>query len=200
MTKALVPLLAAAALLAGCDGNGAQEAGPVPSAPASESGTTTSPPSTTQGEAGTTTQSSQPVTPRCSAGTTAVVLGSQQGAAGTIRTVWRIENTGSSPCRSFGYPGMDFHLSSGWADARVHRGGFADINAKPADIVVRPGRSFYFVSYWSDVTTESGPCQGFDRIKVTLPDNFNSARVSSSGCVNTDRVYVGPVTKTRPAA
>jgi hypothetical protein len=198
MPKALIAFLAAALLIAGCDGSGAQEAGPVPSTPETQPAGASAATTTTE-QTGTTTQSSASTTPRCSAGTTAVILASQQGAAGTIRTVWRIKNTSSSSCRSFGYPGMDFRLSTGWADVRVHRGGFADINETPSGIVVSPGRSFYFVSYWSDVTTDKGPCQEFDRIKVTLPDNFASARVSASGCVNPDRVYVGPVTNTRPA-
>ncbi len=37
-------------------------------------------------------------------------------------TVWRVTNTSSEPCRSFGYPGMDFHAASGWLDVQVHRG------------------------------------------------------------------------------
>jgi hypothetical protein len=198
MTKAPLALLLAALLVAGCDGNGAQEAGPVPTSPATEPAATNGATTTSQ-STGSATQVSAPLAPRCSAGATAVILASQQGAAGTIRTVWRVENTSSSSCRSFGYPGMDFRVSSGWADVHVHRGGFADVNEAPSGIVVRPGASFFFVSYWSDVTTNTGPCRQFDRIKVTLPDNFSSARVSTSGCVNVDRVYVGPVTKTRQA-
>ena len=39
---------------------------------------------------------------------------------------------------------------------------------------------------------------GFDRVKVTLPDNFVPARLAASGCLNPESVRVGPVTATRP--
>jgi hypothetical protein len=94
---------------------------------------------------------------------------------------------------------MDFHASSGWLNVRVHRGGFADINQPPARVVVGPGESLYFVSYWSDATTSTGPCKKFDRVKVTLPDNFVSAKIASSGCLNPESVDVGPVTESPPS-
>jgi hypothetical protein len=129
----------------------------------------------------------------CSSATSTVKQTSQQGAAGTIRTVWTAANTSSAPCRSFGYPGMDFHSSTGWMNEQVHRGGFPDINGAPASIVVQPGQSLRFISYWSDVTTSGGPCTQFDRVKVTLPDNTVSAVVTASGCVSSGSVDVGPV-------
>ncbi len=127
-----------------------------------------------------------------------VSLESTGGAAGTIRSVWRAQNVSGAPCRSFGYPGMDVHGPSGWLNLQVHRGGFADINGTPKHIVVRPGKSLYFVSYWSDVTTTTG-CTQFDQVKVTLPDNFVSNVISASGCLTPDSVDVGPVTTTVPA-
>jgi len=120
------------------------------------------------------------------------------GAAVTIRSVWRAKNVSGVACRSFGYPGMDVHGPSGWLNLQVHRGGFADINGTPKHIVVRPGKSLYFVSYWSDVTTTTG-CTQFDQAKVTLPDNFVSNIVTATGCLTPDSVDVGPVTTTAPA-
>jgi hypothetical protein len=55
------------------------------------------------------------------------------------------------------------------------------------------------VSFWGDVDTEAGPCKQFDRVKVTLPDNFTSARLDSSGCVDPGLVEVGPVTDAPPS-
>jgi hypothetical protein len=92
---------------------------------------------------------------------------------------------------------MDFRTSSGWLNVHVHRGGFPNINQPPARVVLRPGQSLYFVSYWNDVPTDAGSCKQFDRVKVTLPGNFVSARLTSSGCLNPLSVDVGPVT-TRP--
>src|SRR5438093_9425428 len=54
----------------------------------------------------------------CSGASARVQVASTQGAAGTISTLWRITNTAAAPCRSFGYPEMGFHTSSGWLDVR----------------------------------------------------------------------------------
>ena len=53
--------------------------------------------------------------------------------------------------------------------------------------------------YWSDVDSNTGPCKNFDRVKVTLPDNFSSAKVASTGCLNPSSVRVGPVSATPPS-
>jgi Protein of unknown function (DUF4232) len=195
MTKALISALTLASLAAGC-GGGAQVAGPVPTVPASSTQPAAATSTATESNA---TTASAPAPVLCSDRTVAIKVASQEGAAGTIRTLWRVKNTAQHSCRSFGYPGMDFHTSSGWLDIRVHRGGFADINQAPAPLVLRSGQALYFVSYWSDVTTNGGACKQFDRVKVTLPDNFVSARVVSSGCLNPRSVHVGPVTKTPTA-
>jgi Protein of unknown function (DUF4232) len=198
MTKALVFALALASIVAGCRG-GAREAGPVPTVPASRP-----PASTVQATSGGTTEStstnaSTPAIALCTEQTTAVRVASQEGAAGTISTLWRVTNTGQKPCRSFGYPGMDFHTASRWLNVQVHRGGFPNINQPPAPVVLAPGESLYFVSYWNDVQTNAGPCKQFDRVKVTLPDNFVSAKLTSSGCLNPRSVDVGPVTANPPS-
>ncbi len=198
MTKTLAFALTLGALVAGCSNGGAQEAGPVP---------TTSQPSASSGGTGTTGESTssssvitQPVTPLCSSKKSTVTIATQEGAAGTIQTIWRVKNTSGHSCRSFGYPGMDFHASGGgWLDVHVHRGGYPDINVAPARVVVAAGHSLYFVSYWSDVDSNTGPCRDFDRVKVTLPDNFSSAKVAATGCLNPSSVRVGPVTATRPS-
>ena len=118
------------------------------------------------------------------------------GAAGTIRTLWQVKNTGPSSCRSNGYPKMDFHTSSGWLGVSVHHGGFGDISQRPKSVVVPAGKSLYFVTYWGDVVTQAGPCQQFDRVRVTLPGNQIPVEVAKTGCVNPDSVRGGPVTKT----
>jgi hypothetical protein len=141
----------------------------------------------------TSTSKTTPDSVLCSNKTSSVTVKSQQGAAGTIRTSWKVTNTSSAPCHSFGYPGMDFHASSGWLNEQVHRGGFPDINGSPTTVVIQPGQSLFFVSYWSDVTTSGGSCSQFDRVKVTLPDNTVSAQITASGCVTPGSVDVGPV-------
>jgi hypothetical protein len=195
MTKALMSALAFAAIIAGCS-SGTQEAGPVPTEPTSTGQTTGA--TTTEPTPSTSTNAST-ASALCADKTAAVTVNSEQGAAGTIRTVWRVRNTAQHPCRSFGYPGMDFHGPSGWLGIRVHRGGFTDINQPPAPVVVDPSHSLYFVSYWNDVATNGGPCTEFDRVKVTQPDNFVSVKLASSGCLNPQSVDVGPVTSSPPS-
>ena len=193
MTKALAFAVVIAAFLAGCD-NGPKEAGPVPTGKTSPSS------STSTGQAGeSTTATTTTATPLCRDKAAVVKVDSQEGAAGTIMTAWRVRNTSSEPCRSFGYPGMDFHAANGWLDVQVHRGGIDMINQPPAQVALEPGKSLYFVSFWGDVDTGARPCTQFDRVKVTLPDNFTSAQVDSSGCVDPGLVEVGPVTSSPPA-
>jgi Protein of unknown function (DUF4232) len=190
-----VPLVLA---VAACDGGGAQEAGPVPTASTpvpSESTPATAPEPPPAETGGTTTAPSA----LCSSSDAAVQVAEQEGAAGTIRTLWRIRHTGSEVCRSFGYPGMDFRASGGWLDVQVERGGMQDIDDPRAHVVVPAGGSLYFVSYWSDVDTDAGPCREFDRVKVTLPDNFVSAQLATSGCLDPESVRVGPVRTSPPS-
>jgi Protein of unknown function (DUF4232) len=195
MIKALAVAIALAALLAAC-GGGAKEAGPVPTAKKSHSSVTAGGSGTASGSTGTGT----PAPSLCEDDSTTVEVDSQRGAAGTIMTTWRVKNTSASACRSFGYPGMDFHAATGgWLGVEVHRGGVDIINQTPASVVLDPGQSLYFVSLWGDVDTQAGPCTQFDRIKVTLPDNFASARVDSKGCVDPGLVRVGPVTDAPPS-
>jgi hypothetical protein len=142
--------------------------------------------------------SGAPAIALCSDQSALVTVESQTGAAGTTSTLWRVKNTAQTPCRSFGYPGMDFRTSNGWLNVNVHRGGFPNINQPPRSTVVPPGQSLFFVSYWTDVPTSTGPCQQFDRVMVTLPDNRFPAEVTASGCLDPRSVDVGPVTRTPP--
>jgi Protein of unknown function (DUF4232) len=194
MSKALTAVLTLTVVFAGCS-SGAKEAGPVPTGTSSSP---TTPEQTSSEESGSTSTTTSP--PLCSDQAVKVKVQSQQGAAGTIGTTWRVENTSPEECRSFGYPGMDFHTASGWLDVQVQRGGsLPNIDQAPARVVVSPGASLYFVSYWSDVDTNAGPCKEFDRVKVTLPDNFKSIVLAAQGCLNPMSVRVGPVLSKRPS-
>ena len=201
MTRAFICALVLASIVAGC-GGGARAAGPVPT------GTTSSPPASTgqmtaatptEPTPSTSTNASTAAIALCADQTAAIKVASQQGAAGTISTIWRVKNTSEKSCRSFGYPGMDFRTSTGWQNVQVHRGGFQNIDQPPTPVVILPGHSLYFVSYWNDVDTDTGPCKEFNRVKVTLPDNFVPVKLVSSGCLNPRTVDVGPVTISLPS-
>ena len=109
-----------AALVAGCS-SGPKEAGPVPTGQKQKSHSSGS----TSG-GGTAASTSVPL---CGEDNTDARVDSQNGAAGTIMTTWRVTNTSSEACRSFGYPGMDFHAASGWLDVQVQRGGGVQIDS-----------------------------------------------------------------------
>jgi hypothetical protein len=197
MTKALFSALVLCVLAAGCNG-GAQQAGPVPTS--SQGSGSTGSTSTSGAASNAAATSTDQTMPLCASATSAIKVETQEGAAGTIRTVWRIKNTSGAECRSFGYPGMDFRSSSVWEDVHVHRGGgYRDTTEPPSRVVMPAGGSLYFVSYWTDVTDQAGACRDFDRVKITLPDNFHSKQVALSGCVNPDRVSVGPVVASPPS-
>jgi hypothetical protein len=134
----------------------------------------------------------------CSGRTVVVTLASQEGAAGTVSTVWQLTNRTEVPCSSFGYPDIEVHTASGWLSVQVHHGGHPNIDEPPESIVVPPAASMYFVSYWSDVTTDQ-PCEEFDGVRISLPDDPSTTEVVSTGCLDPASVDVGPVTATRPS-
>jgi hypothetical protein len=147
----------------------------------------------------TVTPSGTPAIEACAAPSVRITVASSDTAAGTQRTGWKITNRGTEPCSSEGYPAMDFHAASGWLGVQVSRGGHPDISQAPTRVVVQPGASVYFVSYWSDATTQSGPCTQFDAVRVTLPGTTVPAEVTTSGCVSPSLVNVGPMTATPPS-
>jgi hypothetical protein len=201
MTKALAvaAVVLVAASITGCD-NGPKDAGPVPTGP-SHSSVTAGGEGTSSTVGSTSAGQTTAGLPLCDDQVMAVRIVAQEGAAGTIRTVWGARNTSPEACVSRGYPGMDFHAASGWLDAQVARGtGFPDIDQAPSQVTIGHARSLYFISYWSDVDTAAGPCLEFDRVKVTLPDNFTSAEKAAIGCLNPESVRVGPVTEIPPSS
>jgi hypothetical protein len=199
MTKALAVVILIAAFLAGCD-NGPKDAGPVPTGRSSHSSLTAGGEGTVSTGGSTSSGEETAGAALCNDEVMAVRIVDQGGAAGTIRTVRGVRNTASESCVSKGYPGMDFHAASGWLDTQVARGtGFTDIDQTPSQITIGHGKSLYFISYWSDVDTAAGPCVQFDRVKVTLPDNFASAEHAAIGCLDPESVRVGPVTDTLPS-
>ena len=135
----------------------------------------------------------------CGSGQMTLAIVSQQGAAGTISTAWRVTNDGSTPCRSIGYPAIEVHASTGWTSLGAIHGGYPNIDGHPAAVVVHPAGSLFFVSYWSDVTTNLGPCQSFDTVRVTLPGSASSVELATSGSVCPTPAHVGPVSASPPA-
>ena len=199
MTRALAAAIVIAAVLAGCS-NRPKDAGPVPTGRPTHSSVTAGGEGTVSTGGSTSSGAETAGATLCNDEVMAVRIVDQEGAAGTIRTVWGVRNTSPEQCVSKGYPEMDFHAASGWLDTQVERGtGFPDSDQAPSQITIGHGQSLYFVSYWSDVDTAAGPCVQFDRVKVTLPDNFTSAEHAAIGCLNPESVHVGPVADSPPS-
>src|SRR5215213_3906820 len=113
MTKALAVAIVIAAFLAGCS-NGPKEAGPVPTGRSTHSSAITGGEVTLSTGGSTSSGEATAGAPLCKDEVMAVRIVGQEGAAGTIRTVWGARNTSPELCASKGYPGMDFHGASGW--------------------------------------------------------------------------------------
>ena len=97
MTKALAVFIVIAAFLAGCD-KGPQDAGPVPTGPASHSSVTAGGEGTVSTGGATSSGEETAGATLCNDEDMAVRIVAQEGAAGTIRTVWGVRNTSSEPC------------------------------------------------------------------------------------------------------
>jgi hypothetical protein len=175
MRTARLVTLFLAALVSGCTGGGAGKAGPA----SSESPTLS--------------------LPVCN-DHSSFSIRSQGIALGTIVTTWRVTNRSANACTSFGYPRIDFHTDDGWLHARVVHGRLQSASVVPSRVVLKPGKSLYFVSEWGDADTASGPCKEFDRVKVTLPNNVTPARLHTFGCIGRETVSVGPVSATIPSS
>ena len=117
-----------------------------------------------------------------------LALVSQEGAAGTTRTLWRF--TTAAACRSFGYPRIDFHGPSGWQSPSPLHSGYQDITGGPRQVRLQAGQSLFFITYWNDV---GGPCVSFDRVRVTLPSSASGIELATTGCI-WSQLRVGPVT------
>lgn len=136
---------------------------------------------------------------------------SQTGAAGTIRTVWGLTNVSDIPCRTSDYPTMGFQIDRSmtqWFTPSAAHGGYPDISGEPSPVVVEPGAQAWVVTYWSDVTTNGGPCDAFDRVAIGVVDGLpprppEGVEVRTQGCVVASHsspavVHVGPFLGSAP--
>lgn len=91
-----------------------------------------------------------------------------------------MSNTSSSPCSTYGYPGMLLVSAAGSAlPTTVDRGGsltFEDI--PPAHLTLAPGAAAYFNVGFNDVQTGSTTCSSTHTVEVTPPTNTTHVTVS----------------------
>jgi hypothetical protein len=183
--RACLPVIAALAL-AGCGGSSATSASSTQtsstatssatSTAASTTSTTTSSPTTTV--TAPTTTASGPALCRA-AGLAPTYLG-QQGATGHGEIGFALRNTGSSPCSSFGFPGVLFLDRSGaplpTASTRTTHDLFGSTPA--VALVLAPGASASFRLGVTHGISSSAGCTTAYGLQVIPPNDTSSLRIS----------------------
>jgi hypothetical protein len=145
---------------------------------------TVAPPSTTTATTSTPTTTTPSGPPLCRAAGLALAFIGQQGAAGHGEVAFSLRNTGSTSCRTFGYPGVLFLDSAGRplpTHATRTTSDFAGSLSERA-IVLAPGERSSFRMTLSHVS--SSPCTTAAAIQVIPPDDTGSLRVSVEGGIS----------------
>jgi hypothetical protein len=105
----------------------------------------------------------------CRSAQLTVLAGASQGAAGHQGRVYQLQDSSSTPCTLFGYPGLGLLDSSGKAlpTTVIRQGGFAE-----PTVTLLPGGSAYFTASWPDATGYSGAsCPTSASLEITPPND-----------------------------
>jgi Protein of unknown function (DUF4232) len=111
-------------------------------------------------------------------------LGSN-GAAGTIELGFALKNTGSSPCHTYGWPGVELLSSSGAALPTNATRTTTDVQgATPANVLtLKPGEQASFRLIASDFAAGGGSCKNATQLQIYAPDDTVTMKVRISGGV-----------------
>lgn len=188
MRRSLALACALALGLSACGGSGATRTvtrtvvSPAtnPSAQATTATTTPSPATTT---AAATTTSASTTSHPCTARDVTLSFIGQQGAAGHGEIAFALTNTGSAPCHTFGFPGIQFLDRSGGPLTTVPHHTTSDYfgSAPEVRLTIAPGRK---VSFRLGVTHGAVPgsvCSTAYGLQVIPPDDVSSVRTQIPG-------------------
>ena len=170
-------------VLAGCGSSGGAGASTQGTGnTGSSSATSTSSTSTTTGAAPSSTSTSAGAEPCRAAGLALSFLG-QQGATGHGELGFVLRNTGSSPCRTIGYPGIQFLDKDGnplpTKSTRTTHDFFGQTQATP--LVIQAGGSASFrVGVTHGINSSQG-CMTADGLQVIPPNDTATMHVSMPG-------------------
>ncbi|HET9094725.1 MAG TPA: DUF4232 domain-containing protein [Solirubrobacteraceae bacterium] len=117
-------------------------------------------------------------TPCTAADLTPSYLGSN-GATGTIVLGFAVKNTGSTPCHTYGWPGVAF-LSSTGAQLPTHatRTSGDVVGSTPANVLtLAPGQTASFRMVTSDMATGGGTCPTAAALQIIAPDDTATMKV-----------------------
>jgi|GEM_PF-674546 len=177
--RALGPLVVVGALAVGLAACGSSSTS---SSSTSTTGATptTTPTSTTKGSSGSSTTSTTTGTPAgtaaCRTSSLALSFGSPNGTAGAVHYTLTFQNTGTTPCTLYGFPGVSFLDGSGGQIGQpAQRAG-----GTPSTVTVAAGAS----AYASVAVTDPGipPCTGSTaaaHVKVFPPGETQAATVAA---------------------
>ena len=106
-------------------------------------------------------------------------LGSN-GAAGTIVLGFALKNTGSTACRTYGWPGVAFQSSKGAAPPTNATRTTGDVvGSTPADVLtLQPGQEASFRMVTSDMATGGGSCPTAGKLQIYAPNDTVAMKVS----------------------
>lgn len=196
MTGAMLTVLALA--LAGCGGsNSAATTSPKPASTGSGQTTASSPAATTQASGTTTTSASSTTTAQtttttsnsggvpvsgsaCTAADLTPGFLNSNGATGHIVIAFVLKNTGSSSCRTYGYPGVAFLSQAGallTTNATRTSDDFAGHLPESA-ITLAPGQEASFRMVTSDVGSSQSDCANAHGLQVIAPDDTATMKIS----------------------
>jgi hypothetical protein len=121
-------------------------------------------------------------------------LGSN-GAAGTIVLGFALENTGSTTCHTYGWPGVQF-LSSGGADlpTNARRTTGDVVGSTPANVLtLAPGEEASFRVVASDMATGGGSCPTASALQIYAPDDTATLKVAVPRIAACGRATLSPM-------
>jgi len=165
--------------LAGCGSSGAgtQTQPSAAASSGSQTAPTTSSPSTTTA---TSTVTSNAGNAPCVASTLALSFLGQQGATGHGELGFALRNTGSRPCRSFGYPGVEFLDRQGNALPTDSTRTTSDFFGRThlATLVIDPGAGVSFRVGVTHGAASTKGCTTAAAMQVIAPNDTATMRVS----------------------
>jgi Domain of unknown function (DUF4232) len=191
--RTCVSVIAASGLVAACGGGAsssshAVSATPVvpattTAAPASTPPTTASPPATNPASSTTPAAASGSGPGPCRAGGLTLIFLGGQGATGHGELGFALRNTSSSPCRTFGYPGVQFLDQSGRAlptvPAHTTQDFFGSLPLRR--LIVAPGSAVSFRLGVTHGAASTAGCATAYGLQVIPPDDTVSVRTSIPG-------------------
>lgn len=183
--RALIAILALALVVAACGGSSstgttnAPSALSTPSQPTTTTTTTSTAPTTTTTTTAATTTSANAGSPPCTAADLSLSYLGGLGAGGHGKLGFALRNTGTQPCTTIGYPGIQFLDRAGGALPTTPTHSTQDYfgSIPKTFLTVAPGAT---VSFRLDVTHGAAPagCATAYGLQVIAPNDTATLRVS----------------------